>query len=154
MVYIFFLIIVIVCLLICILRRKHNSYFEEKGIRYKKPFFLIGCRSECLFRKKTLLEIQSEWYKEFPEERCVHISGLFDRSLFSLISTVRISGMFDFNKKCFLVRDLKLIKDLATSASFPDHAITTNDIDPIFGRLLFNLRGKKWKGLYLFFSTI
>lgn len=49
-----------------------------------------------------------------------------------------------------MVRDPKLIKKLTVKDfdSFPDHRMpVSEDIDPMFGRVLFSLKGQKWRGL-------
>lgn len=65
--------------------------------------------------------------------------------------SIRVSGMFEFSTPAFLIRDPKLLKKLAVKDfdSFLDHKIILNeDVDPLFGRALFSLKGQKWRGLY------
>jgi len=52
----------------------------------------------------------------------------------------------------FFVRDPKLLKKLAVKDfdSFLDHRMfLSEEVDPLFGKALFSLRGQKWKGLLI-----
>ena len=61
----------------------------------------------------------------------------------------RISGMFEFRKPIFIIRDPKLAKKLAIKdfENFADHRPMIDEhMDKMLGKSLFFLRGQKWKG--------
>lgn len=61
----------------------------------------------------------------------------------------RISGLFQFRKPLFFVRDPKLIKKLAVKDFdyFVDHRVLIDEsVDKLLGKSLLNLRGQKWRG--------
>ena len=50
-----------------------------------------------------------------------------------------------------MVRDPKIIKQLAVKEfdHFMDHRqLITEEMDPLFGKALFSIRGQKWRGLF------
>lgn len=56
-----------------------------------------------------------------------------------------------------MVRDPKLIKQLAVKDFdyFMDHRTLINeDMDPLFGKALFSIKGQKWRGLFQFYIYI
>jgi cytochrome P450 family 9 len=62
----------------------------------------------------------------------------------------RVSGLFEFSTPVYFVRDPKLLKKLAVKDfdSFADHKnFLSEEVDPLFGRALFSLQGKKWRGV-------
>jgi cytochrome P450 family 9 len=51
-----------------------------------------------------------------------------------------------------MVRDPKLLKKLTVKEfdSFPDHqTVIPEEADSFFNRVLFSLKGQKWRGVYL-----
>lgn len=58
-------------------------------------------------------------------------------------------GAFEFRRPVVTIRDPKIIKQLAVKDFdyFMDHRVViTEDIDPMFGKMLTALTGQRWKG--------
>lgn len=72
----------------------------------------------------------------------------------------RITGVFQITSPLFIVRDPKLVKQLAVKDfdHFVDHRTFLDETnDKLLGRSLINLRGQTWKGeraLKKFFDKI
>jgi cytochrome P450 family 9 len=61
----------------------------------------------------------------------------------------RITGLFEFRYPAFFARDPELIKRLAIKEfdNFTDRRmIIDEEVEPIFGKTVFGMRGQKWKG--------
>ncbi|XP_032682977.1 cytochrome P450 9e2-like [Odontomachus brunneus] len=57
-------------------------------------------------------------------------------------------GLMDMSTPLVLIRDPELIKDIMVKdfEHFPDHrTFASEDIDPLFGKNIFSLRGNRWK---------
>lgn len=110
---------------------KHNvEYFEKRGLKYLKPTFLVGSRTDMILRNKAMTDVIKEWYDQFPKEKVI--------------------GFFEFTKPSYIIRDPKLLKRLTVKEfdAFPDHRNFLDEkVDPLFGRALFSLRGQKWKDM-------
>lgn len=62
---------------------------------------------------------------------------------------IRITGLFEFRKPLFLIRDPKLLKKLAVKDFdyFMDHRVVIDEsTDKMFGKSLISLKGQKWRG--------
>lgn len=46
-----------------------NDYFEKKGLKFSKPAFLVGSRTDLIFRNKPMPEVVLMWYNEFRNEK-------------------------------------------------------------------------------------
>lgn len=58
--------------------------------------------------------------------------------------------MFEFRTPAYFIRDPEVIKQIAIKDfdSFPDHrALFDENVEPLFAKGVFGLKGKKWKGL-------
>lgn len=69
----------------------------------------------------------------------------------------RISGMFQFRKPIYFVRDPKLVKRMAVKDFdyFVDHRVIIDDsMDKLFGKALISLQGQKWRGLTCLILTV
>lgn len=61
----------------------------------------------------------------------------------------RVSGLFEFRKPIYFVRDPKIAKQLAIKDfdNFVDHRVIIDEtVDKMFGKSLINLKGQKWRG--------
>ncbi|KAG5671810.1 hypothetical protein PVAND_001985 [Polypedilum vanderplanki] len=106
------------------------DYFEKQGIPYNKPLPLIGSNRNLFFNRKTFIEVLHNWFYEFKDEKA--------------------SGLFEFRRPILLLKDPKLIKQLAVKDFdyFMNHrTIITEDVDPLFGKNLFALKGNKWRDM-------
>lgn len=103
-------------------------YWKNRGVPYigGMPFFGTGWRM--LFRRMSMVE-----YGQF---------------LYNWDQSLRYVGIMDFATPAVMVRDAELIKDVAVKNfdNFPDHrSFVDENIDPIFGKNVFSLRGDRWK---------
>lgn len=48
---------------------KKDDYFEKKGIPYSKPSFLVGSRTDLVFRNKSMPEFVKQLYDEFRNDK-------------------------------------------------------------------------------------
>ncbi|KAG5671809.1 hypothetical protein PVAND_001984 [Polypedilum vanderplanki] len=104
------------------------DYFEKQGIPYNKPLPLVGSNINTFFDRKPFIDVLHKWYNEFKNER--------------------LSGLFEFRRPAVLVKDPKLIKQLAVKdfEHFMDHrSVIDEDVDPLFGKNLIALKGNKWR---------
>ncbi|KAG5679852.1 hypothetical protein PVAND_009389 [Polypedilum vanderplanki] len=108
---------------------KNKNYFAHKGIKYEKPRGLLAI-IDMFTKKKSLPDVVMGWYNDFKSEK--------------------ISGIFEFSRPVFMVRDPKLIKQMAVKDFdyFMDHRVVlTEEIDELFGKSLISLQGQKWKDM-------
>ncbi|XP_047994965.1 cytochrome P450 9e2-like [Leguminivora glycinivorella] len=110
--------------------RQIYSRFSKYGVKNLKPVPFLGNMSSVILRTKSFVDVVDELYAEFPEERFV--------------------GNFEFIKPVIFIRDIELIKKVTVKdfEYFLDHrTFVSEDIDPLFGRNLFSLKGQEWKDM-------
>lgn len=108
---------------------KYWSFFSRNGVKYVRGLPLLGSHYKVLFFKQHLQTSFDELYKAFPNE--------------NFIGYYEIGG-----KPKYLIRDPELIKQIAIKDfdHFVDHSITIDhNIEPMFGRSLFMMRGQRWR---------
>lgn len=113
------------------------DYFEKKGVSYNKPIFILGSRLTMILRTKSMVEFLNKIYYEFPNEK--------------------ITGLFEFRLPAFFARDPELIKRLAIKEfdNFTDRRmIIDEEVEPIFAKTVFGMRGQKWKGEIINYSFL
>lgn len=49
----------------------NRDYFKLKGVVYSEPKSFIGFRTDVVLHRKTLLDVASSIYREFPDEKFV-----------------------------------------------------------------------------------
>uniref|UniRef100_A0A6V7L420 Cytochrome P450 n=1 Tax=Bracon brevicornis TaxID=1563983 RepID=A0A6V7L420_9HYME len=104
-----------------------KNYFEKHGIVYKKPLLFLGNLGPALLRQKSF---------------AVNIQDIYN-----IDKEARYVGYYDFARPTILLRDPELIKIVGVKNfdHFVDHrGFIDPDQDPLFGKVLFSLRGKKW----------
>lgn len=95
------------------------DFFEKQGIRSRKPLPLFGSQLFFIIRVKSIIDIVTEWYNEFQDEK--------------------VSGIFELRRPVALIRDPKIAKLLAVKDfdHFMDHrSVISEDVDPMFGKIL------------------
>lgn len=108
---------------------KYWSYFSRDGVKFVRGLPLLGSHYKVLFFKQHLQTSFDELYKTFPNE--------------DFIGYYEIGG-----KPKYLIREPELIKQIAIKDfdHFVDHSITVDhNIEPLFGRSLFMMRGQRWR---------
>nr|XP_003705489.1 PREDICTED: cytochrome P450 9e2-like [Megachile rotundata] len=119
---------VLVVLLTCYYYLKDYDYFEKRGIPYSKPTPFLGSMWRTLLMRMTFAEAVRKMYNENREAKYL--------------------GFFEFMTPVVMIRDLELIRAVTIKnfEAFPDHrSFADDEIDPMFSRNLFNLRGDRWK---------
>ncbi|NP_001166017.1 cytochrome P450 9e2-like [Nasonia vitripennis] len=72
------------------------------------------------------------------------------QKMYKKFSGARYYGCFDFRKPVVIIKDPDLIKEICVKNfdDFTDHlTFVTEEMDPIAGRNIFSLKGKRWKDL-------
>ncbi|CAD7084746.1 unnamed protein product [Hermetia illucens] len=115
---------------------KNFDFFEKQGVKFVKPYPLIGTNTWLLGRENIAV-ILKKFYDQFPNEK--------------------IFGLFNFAAPFYVIRDPDLIKHLAVKEfeNFSNHMkfVDTNH-DEFFGSMLTTLRDKKWKEMRSALSPI
>jgi cytochrome P450 family 9 len=108
--------------------RKKQSYWQDRGVKCKKPTFLFGSMS--VVRDKSFAEKIVDVYNEFPGER--------------------YHGMYQFVLPTLLIKDPDLMKQV-TVKEF-DHFVNHRQIadaaaDPFWNKNLFASRDERWRDM-------
>ncbi|XP_047346022.1 cytochrome P450 6B5-like [Vespa velutina] len=105
------------------------NYWENLCVPFKKPTVLVGNFGSLLLFRKSQPEGVKEMYEWFKNER--------------------FFGVFRVRSPILILRDPDLVKSICVKdfVCFGNRGIPTNNSqDPLSGHL-FNLEGRKWKGL-------
>lgn len=108
---------------------KYWTHFSRNGVKFIRGLPILGTHYNVLFGKQNLVTSFRRLYNSFPNERFV---GFYE-----------IGG-----SPSYLIRDTELIKQLAIKDfdHFVDHKMAIDhNIDPLFGRTMFAMRGQKWQ---------
>ncbi|KAF5271172.1 hypothetical protein FQR65_LT17687 [Abscondita terminalis] len=106
------------------------SYWKTRGVPHRKPIPILGNLGEVLLRRKAFFDHAREVYNEFSKERYF--------------------GYYQLVNPVIYIRDLDLIKRMTIKDFdyFTDHnGIITEDVEPLMGKTLFNLKGQKWRDM-------
>nr|XP_012230989.1 PREDICTED: cytochrome P450 9e2-like [Linepithema humile] len=105
------------------------SYWNKKGVPYLPDSWSSFIAGWKLFMgRMSFVDYTNYIYNYFPDAKYVGIS--------------------DFATPGILLRDPELIKDVMVKdfEHFPDHrSFVTEEVDPLFGKNVFSLRGDRWK---------
>lgn len=107
---------------------RNMNFFKKRGIFCLPPVPIVGNMGSVMFYRKSLADLVIDMYNINPEAKYV--------------------GFYDFSSPVIVLRDLDLIKSVAIKhfESFPDHrGFGGEDLDPLFGKNLFSIRGERWK---------
>lgn len=105
------------------------NFWETRGVPFKKPTIFLGNFGQLLLFKKSQCEGILDMYNWFKGER--------------------FFGVYRVRSPALFIRDPDLIKSVCVKdfAIFSNRGIPVNNLqDPLNGHL-FNLEGRKWKGL-------
>ncbi|XP_038211824.1 cytochrome P450 9e2-like isoform X1 [Zerene cesonia] len=120
----------VILTIVYIYLRQIYSRFTANGVKQIDPVPLLGNMWPIITRKHNFIYDLETYYKQFPNERFV--------------------GKFEFMNAAVVVRDLDLIKKITIKdfEHFLDHrGFTDEEVEPIFARNLFSLRGQEWKDM-------
>ncbi|XP_073945698.1 cytochrome P450 9e2-like isoform X2 [Choristoneura fumiferana] len=117
--------------------RQIYSRFSEAGVRHFRPIPLVGTAGKVVIRIQHLIDSANDVYTTFLEDKFV--------------------GQYLLLKPIIYVKDLALIKKITVKdfEYFLNHqGFVSEEVDPIFGRNLFSLRGKEWKDMRFTLSPV
>jgi hypothetical protein len=107
---------------------RNFKFWQKLGIPYVKPTPFVGNLKECAFQKVNLGKNLQQIYEEHSDKPYV--------------------GIFSFDKPILLIRDLELMKNILVKDTqyFVDHILSADEkLDPLFGKILFALKGQRWR---------
>lgn len=111
------------------------TFFDERGIPYYKPLPILGSIWKAVLQRMTFAEVIRDLYNSHPDAKYV--------------------GFYDFMTPLIMIRDLDLLKSVTVKnfEHFPDHrSFLTEDLDALFAKNLFALRGERWKEVRMLLS--
>lgn len=109
---------------------QNNFFFADRGISFKKPAFLFGNLKKLVLMQASFHDVVLEFYRYFPDEQ--------------------INGVFELRNPITMIRDPELIKQIGVKDfdHFQNHRAPIDEhADPLFGRVLFGLKGGKWRDM-------
>lgn len=122
--FVFALTVIVWCLIK--IASKHYDYFEKRGIKFVKPYPLIGTNYWMLLKKAFAYDLQ-EKTKEFENEK--------------------IFGLYDFQTPVVVLNDPEIIKQITVKDfdHFTDRRLFLNPkMSNVVANLLIVMKGKKW----------
>ncbi|XP_053996985.1 cytochrome P450 9e2-like [Hylaeus anthracinus] len=128
-----FTVLVITLITICLgkiasIIYRQRTYWKKYGVPYVNVTPVLGSIGKVLLRRAAFHDELNYYYKSYPDARYV--------------------CMMDFATPTVFIRDPELIKELAIKNFdfLPNHRSFINEeIDPIFGRNVFSLKGDRWR---------
>ncbi|XP_046959649.1 uncharacterized protein LOC124529784 [Vanessa cardui] len=106
------------------------SRFSSYGVKHFTVVPLLGNMLNLALRKTFFAEEMDRLYKLYPKERFV--------------------GRYEFTRPVLVLQDLELIKTITVKdfEYFTDHRqFIDEEVEPLFGRNLFSIRGEEWKDM-------
>ncbi|KAK4874010.1 hypothetical protein RN001_013370 [Aquatica leii] len=119
-----------VCLICYYKAVQSLSYWKHRGVVYKKGWPVIQNLTQLVLQKVSFVDRIYNLYQEFANERYF--------------------GTYEFLRPTLFVNDVDLIKKITVKdyEYFIDHtSIITEDVDPLLGRNLFNLKSQRWRNM-------
>jgi cytochrome P450 len=107
---------------------RNFKFWLKLGIPYVKPKPFVGSLKECAFQKVNIGKYLQHIHEEHTDKPYV--------------------GIFSFDKPVLMIRDLELVKNILVkdSQKFINRVASFDEeLDPIFSRILFMLRGQRWR---------
>lgn len=104
------------------------TYWKKRGIPYIQTIPGLGTSWKVFLRRISFVDYSKFVYQHDPDAKYI--------------------GLMDLATPLVLLRDPELIKDVMVKdfEHFPDHrTFASEDIDPLFGKNVFSLRGNRWK---------
>ncbi|KAL0870362.1 hypothetical protein ABMA27_005372 [Loxostege sticticalis] len=124
--------VIILALYIFYLYNVRNfDYWKKRGVAFVKPMFLFGSTQEPFFMKKSMTQLLTQWYQEYPYEKVV--------------------GYFFTTTPGLVIRDPELVKRVLVTdfASFYERGLLPGDsksYEPLLSNLFF-VEGDLWRVL-------
>lgn len=105
-----------------------QRHFERLGVPHLKPTFLFGSQLPVFLRQRSFIEHMRAMYNELP--------------------AAKYCGAYNCLGPMIILRDPELIKEITIKHfdHFTDHmSYLSDELDPLFSKNLFFLRGNKWR---------
>ncbi|KAG5895433.1 hypothetical protein JTB14_037592 [Gonioctena quinquepunctata] len=109
---------------------KPMYYWRNHGVAQTDPVWLFGENLGTILRKESFFDMIIRCYNQFPE--------------------AGYSGIYQFTQPQLMIRDPELLKQVTVKdfEHFTDHrSFIPEDVDPLWGKNLFALRGKRWRDM-------
>ncbi|XP_056644717.1 cytochrome P450 9e2-like [Diorhabda sublineata] len=106
------------------------SYWKRLNVPQTKPWWFFGDSWGTVFKKHSFVDLTQYVYDAVPGSR--------------------YSGMYQFSVPTLLIKDPELIKQVCVKNfdHFTDHrGAIPEEADPLFGKNLFSLKGKRWRDM-------
>ncbi|KAK4874012.1 hypothetical protein RN001_013372 [Aquatica leii] len=106
------------------------NYWSHRGVVHKKRWHVIQNLRQLVFQRISFFDSVRNLYQEFSNERYF--------------------GSYQFLRPTLIINDLDLIKRVTVKdfEYFIDHnGVILEDVEPLKGRNLFNLKGQRWRDM-------
>ncbi|PSN29383.1 hypothetical protein C0J52_26972 [Blattella germanica] len=116
---------------------RNFNYWKKMGIPYEQPNAIGGNLGKVLFQRIDIARYLKDLYLKNKGKPYV--------------------GFFSFDLPCLLINDLELVKDVLVKEFqyFTDRNVNVNSqIDPMFGRTMFSLKGQKWRHVRVYLTPV
>lgn len=116
---------------------RNFNFWRKFGVPHLKPMPFVGNLNEVLFQRIDMASKLRNVYENNKDKPYV--------------------GIFAFDKPVLVVNDLDLVKKIVVkdSQAFINHVAEMDEnVDPIFGRMLFLQKGKRWRHLRVNLSPV
>ncbi|XP_014488276.1 PREDICTED: cytochrome P450 9e2-like [Dinoponera quadriceps] len=104
------------------------TYWSKRGIPNVRTIPFLGTSWKVLLRRISFIDYSKFTYNYDPDAKYI--------------------GLMDMATPLILLRDPELIRDIMVKdfENFPDHrTFVSEELDPLFGKNVFSLRGSRWK---------
>ena len=111
-----------------VLLYRQVNFWSRKGIPHLTPLPILGNNYPLFLRRISVNDYFAKLYNQFPN--------------------AKYFGIMDFCTPVVMIRDPELIKEVCVKnfEHFLDHkGFVNEEMDPIFGKNVFALRGERWK---------
>ncbi|KAK4874014.1 hypothetical protein RN001_013374 [Aquatica leii] len=106
------------------------NYWSDRGVVHRKGWHVYQNLKQFMFQKVSIFDAILSLYQEFSNERYF--------------------GSYQLFRPLLVINDLDLIKRITVKDFdyFIDHSsILSEDMEPLMGKSLFNLRGQRWRDM-------
>ncbi|KAJ6648791.1 Cytochrome P450 9e2 [Pseudolycoriella hygida] len=113
-----------------------HDHFAKQGVPNLEPVPVFGNALRSTFGRESVVDLFTRSYNKFKQSK--------------------IHGMFSFNQISYVLTDPELIKQLTIKDfdHFINHNEMVSEVDRVFGKTLFGMRGQVWKDMRSTLSPI
>ncbi|KAI2474237.1 cytochrome P450 9e2-like [Diabrotica virgifera virgifera] len=125
------LILIFIALMLLIYKGQNSlNYWRDRGVKQMSIYTFIKGNIKFFLKKDSMAENIMDTYKSF--------------------TNCRYAGVYQFTLPVLMIRDPELLKELTVKSfeHFTDHFnIITEEIEPLWAKNLFVLKGQKWRSM-------